>query len=229
MALSLIKKSFVNLYIKTEDYEGNTHVFCYLLGEVNPDTFNATKIPAITTALQDCLQPTPTQYYPSAQIIAVKKVEGYIFDYPFERIIRKTHDATEVLYTPYVFDFNGAWVGTGNGLLTYENPSQCYLDIYEVRAGVEYRLALGATVGTRFRVMFSTIDVSTRSSGTVQGTAVTTSNGNNPSPYSEVTYTPPSDGYLIVQKDNAGNAGIVTYLYGQSSSNKVITEIEIQN
>ena len=115
--------------------------------------------------------------------------------------------------TPYIFDFNGAWVGTGNGLLTYENPSQCYLDIYEVSAGTEYLVTLGATTGTRFRVMFSTTDVSTQSSGTLQGTAVNTSDFNDPPAYRNLYYTPSQNGYLIIQKDNAGNTGIPTYLY----------------
>ena len=218
MALSLIKKTFVNVYIDTGEA-----VHCHLLGEVNPDTFDATKIPAITTALQNCLQST-------AQIIAVKKVEGYVFDYPFERIKRKTHDTSVILHTPYIFDFNCGWIGVGDGVWTYEYPTQCYSDIYEVRAGIEYRLALGETVGTRFRVIFSTTDVSTvTSSGKVQGVAVNSFKG-SPSAYEEVTYTPASDGYLIVQKDNAGTTGIVTYLYGQSSfnSNKVIREISLR-
>ena len=222
MALSLIKKTFVNVYIDTGEA-----VHCHLLGEVNTDTFDATKIPAITTALQNCLQST-------AQIIAVKKVEGYVFDYPFERIKRKTHDTTEVLHTPYIFDFNCGWIGIGDGVWKYEYPTKCYLDIYEVRAGIEYRLALGATVGTRFRAIFSTTDISTKTSGSVQGIAVNTTNFSNPPAYAEVTYTPPSDGYIIVQKDNAGTTGIVTYLYEQSSFNKessfnkVIREISLR-
>ena len=114
--------------------------------------------------------------------------------------------------TPYVFDFNGAWIGIGNGLLTYENPSQCYLDIYEVSAGTEYLLTLGSNVGTRFRVMFTTTDVSTGTSGTVQGVAVNSFSG-SPSAYEHLSYTPTSNGYLVVQKDNAGATGIATYLY----------------
>lgn len=114
--------------------------------------------------------------------------------------------------TPYVFDFNGAWIGIGNGLLTYENPSKCYLDIYEVSAGTEYLLTLGTTVGTRFRVIFSTTDVSTGNSGTVQGVAVNSFQG-SPSAYEHLSYTPNENGYLIVQKDNADTTGIATYLY----------------
>ena len=110
------------------------------------------------------------------------------------------------------------WVGTGNGIWTYESPTDSLADMYEVTAGHEYWLTLGATVGTRFRAMFTTIDVSTITSGTVQGTAVNTSGYNNPSAYQNLGYTPSEDGYLIVQKDNAGNTNLKTYLYDKTAS-----------
>ena len=218
MAFALVKKTFVNLYLQTEDNKGNPAIVCCPLGQINPETFDATKIPAITTALQDCLTS-------STQIIAVKKVEGYVFKEPHTRYKPKTSISKSTPDTPYVFDFNCGWIGVGDGLWTYQSPTQCYLDIYEVSAGVSYRLTLGETVGTRFRVIFSTTDVSTVTSGKVQGVAVNSFSG-NPSPYEELTYTPESDGYLIVQKDNAGNAGIITYLYGRTSQN-VVREIDI--
>ena len=114
---------------------------------------------------------------------------------------------------PYIEDFNCGWVGTGNGVWTYENPTKSYSDIYTVLGGHKYFLSLGSTVGTRFRVMFSTVDVSNVSSGTVNGIAVNTSNYNNPSPNQNISYTPANDGYIIVQKDNVGTTGIKTYLH----------------
>lgn len=33
---------------------------------------------------------------------------------------------------PYVYDLNCGWVGPGNGVWTYENPTNTYVDMYEV-------------------------------------------------------------------------------------------------
>ena len=124
--------------------------------------------------------------------------------------------------TPYIEDFNCGWVGTGNGIWTYEKPSQCYSDIYQVLGGHKYFLTLGEEAGTRFRIMFTTTDVSTVASGTVSGKAVNTSNYNNPSPYQNVYYTTPSDGYIVFQKDNAGKSGIKTYVHDTISKSPVV-------
>ena len=114
--------------------------------------------------------------------------------------------------TPYIENLNSGWVGTGNGVWTPENPTKSYSDVYYVLGGHKYFLSLGETVGTRFRVMFSTVDVSTASSA-VNGTAVNTSDYNNPTPYQNLYYTPSENGYIIVQKDNVGNSDIKTFLH----------------
>ena len=119
--------------------------------------------------------------------------------------------------TPYIFDLNCGWVGTGNGVWTYENPTKSYSDIYQVLAGHKYFLSLGDTVGTRFRVMFSNRDVS-NSTGTVTGVAVNKSNYNNPAPHQNLWVTPNDNGFLIIQKDNVGNSGILTFLYDATIS-----------
>ncbi len=118
---------------------------------------------------------------------------------------------------PYIENLQSGWVGTGNGVWTPETPALCYSDMYEVVGEQKYFLTLGDTVGTRFRVMFSTIDVSTATQK-VSGIAVNTQNYNDPSPNQNLYYTPPSDGFIIVQKDNAGNSNIKTYLYGVVSN-----------
>ena len=110
------------------------------------------------------------------------------------------------------------WVGTGNGIWTYESPTDSLADMYEVTAGHEYWLTLGATVGTRFRAMFTMIDVSTITSGTVQGTALNTKNISDPPPFQNLWYTPSEDGYIVVQKDNVGNTNVKTYLYDKTAS-----------
>lgn len=119
--------------------------------------------------------------------------------------------------TPYIMDFNCGWVGTGNGVWTYENPTDSYSDIYQVLAGHPYFLTLGDSVGTRFRVMFSTVDVS-HATGKITGVAVNKIDYNNPAPHQNLCYTPSENGYLIIQKDNVGNSGIPTYLYDTSIS-----------
>lgn len=129
--------------------------------------------------------------------------------------LANTESSNETLseaIVPYIENLNAGWVGTGNGVWTPENPTNSYSDIYSVLGGHKYFLTLGETVGTRFRVMFSSVDVSTASSA-VSGTAVNTSNYNNPAPYQNLYYTPNSDGYIIVQKDNIGNSGIKTFLH----------------
>ena len=114
--------------------------------------------------------------------------------------------------TPYIENLNSGWVGTGNGVWTPENPTKSYSDVYSVLGGHKYFLTLGETVGTRFRVMFSSVDVSTASSA-VSGTAVNTSDYNNPAPYQNLYYTPNEDGYIIVQKDNVGNVSILLLVF----------------
>ena len=222
--LSLLKKSFLNLYLKTTDYEGQSSIVCSPLPEINPDTFTLDKLLEITDALQPCMQDTPSSYYKAAQIIAAKIVDGYILAKPLPTIDTDTPSP----YTPYIEDFNCGWVGTGNGVWTYEKPTKSYSDIYRVKAGNSYSISLGDTVGSRFRVMFSTVDVSTVTSGTVTGIAVNNSNYNNPSPFQSTSYSPEADGYIIIQKDNVGTTGIKTYLYCVSSQ-EIVTYFDIKS
>lgn len=114
--------------------------------------------------------------------------------------------------TPYIEDLNCGWIGPGNGIWTYESPTLCYLDMYQVEGGHRYWLTLGEDVGTRFRAIFTTVDVSNQS-GTVQGVVVNTTGLSNPAPYQNVYYTPETNGYIVIHKDNAGKTGIKTYLY----------------
>lgn len=88
------------------------------------------------------------------------------------------------------------------------------MDIYEVQANHQYLISLGANVGTRFRAMFTTTDVTTVTSGSVVGTNII--NLNNPASYRNVTYTAPSDGYIVIGKDNIGESGIYTYVFDKA-------------
>ena len=203
MHLSLVKRYFLNAYVSLQDETGNNSIGCITLGEINSGTCDTDKVSAITQALLPCLCDYITYVSPKKvrDILAVKSVEGYKIAYVPDAL------------SPYIADFNCGWVGTGNGVWTYEKPTKSYLDVYLVQAGRKYFLTLGDTVGTRFRVMFSTTDISAVSSGTVAGIAVNTSNYNNPVPNQCLFYTPDEDGYLIIQKDNVGSTGIKTFLY----------------
>ena len=113
---------------------------------------------------------------------------------------------------PYIEELNCGWVGPGNGIWTYENPTKTFADVYEVKSGHNYFLTFGANVGTRARIMFTVQDVS-KTTGNITGTAVNPKGYDNPASYYSVTYTPETDGYIVVAKDNIGKTGIKTYLY----------------
>lgn len=114
---------------------------------------------------------------------------------------------------PLVYDYN---IGYVNGpTWVYENPTQTYTDIYRARANHSYYVGIGGTVGTRFRAMFATVDV-TQATGNVAGVSIR--NTNNPAPYSNAAYTAEEDGYIIVAKDNVGTSGLKSYVYDRTRS-----------
>ena len=111
---------------------------------------------------------------------------------------------------PLYYDYNIGYVA--NGAWIYENPTQTYIDIYEIFEGRQYFYTLGANVGTRFRSMTTDVDVTTITSGRVTGTQLI--NLNNPKSYaSGGVITCEADGYLIIGKDNVGKTGVKTYVY----------------
>lgn len=110
---------------------------------------------------------------------------------------------------PLYYDYNIGYIQTGTWI--YENPTNTYTDIYSVFANHTYFLTLGGTVGSRFRSMFTTVDITTITSGRITGTQII--NYNNPTPYEKAYFTPTQDGYILVAKDNVGVSGLKTYLY----------------
>ena len=123
--------------------------------------------------------------------------------------------------TPIEYDYNIGYIQ--NGVWTYENPTKTYTDIYKVTAGRQYSLKLGAVVGSRFRAMFTTTDIRQISSGTVTGTQVV--NVNNPSSYATANnFTAPSNGYILIAKDNVGVSGLFSYLFDLSATSTEKTE-----
>lgn len=106
------------------------------------------------------------------------------------------------------YDYNIGYVD--NGTWKYENPTNTFEDIYRVQANHVYFLTLGGTVGSRFRAMFTTVDVTTKTSN-VTGTAII--NKNNPVAYDYAPlYKPSQDGYILCAKDNIGHSGLYSYL-----------------
>lgn len=113
------------------------------------------------------------------------------------------------LVTPYYVDLNpNKYVMSTN--LRLNGSTVNYSDVYQVQQGVQYILSLGSDVGTRFRALLTTEDsVAT----TVDLTGTNIVNRSDPSPYDFVSFTPKDNYYLTVTKDNAGKAGIPTYLF----------------
>lgn len=110
--------------------------------------------------------------------------------------------------TPYVFDLTGGYVASG--IWTLGGDTVNYSDVYEVQAGTPYLLMLGGIVGSRFRSMFSEEDTSVTKKN-ITGKAI--SNVSNPAAYSYAVYKPTTDGFVTATKDNAGTAGLKTYLF----------------
>ena len=114
---------------------------------------------------------------------------------------------------PLTYDMKYGYVD--NGTWKYENPTNTYIDVYEVASGHTYFITLGQNVGSRFRAMYTTADVRGRTSN-VTGTAVV--NKNNPAAYDNATCKPNVDGYLLVAKDNVGKSGVKSYVYDANAS-----------
>ena len=112
------------------------------------------------------------------------------------------------LLTPHVFDLSGGYVQSG--VWTVGSDTVCYSDVYCVYAGETYLISLGSAVGTRFKSMFSVEDTSA-AVDRVQGKTIL--NLNNPAAYSYVVFKPVADGFITISKDNAGKAGLKTYVF----------------
>ena len=125
-----------------------------------------------------------------------------------------TGTSTDFPMDPIEYDYNIGYISAGTWI--YENPTQTYTDIYVVEEGKTYFITLGANVGTRFRAMFTTTDITTVTSGRITGTQII--NLNNPTAYKNATFTAPSDGYILIAKDNIGKSGIKTYVFDIAAS-----------
>lgn len=98
---------------------------------------------------------------------------------------------------------NGTWVN--NSTFT-----SCYNDIYQVEANKFYVIKLGSTVSNRFRVMFTTEDV-TQATSDIIGVNIFMSD--SPTAGMLTAYRTLENGYIIIQKTNNSTTGIETFVY----------------
>lgn len=112
------------------------------------------------------------------------------------------------LLAPAAFDMTGGYVS--KGAWRFPTASVCYTDVYAAEAGRPCLVALGSTVGTRFRAMFST-ESTIGAAAQVDGESL--SETKNPAPYAFLLYTPPENGFITITKDDAGTANIQTYVF----------------
>jgi hypothetical protein len=84
------------------------------------------------------------------------------------------------------------------------------VDIYQVEANKTYLIRLGSTVSNRFRVMFTTEDV-TQATANVVGYNIYSID--NPSANVAALYTTTENGYIIIGKSNNSTNNIETFVY----------------
>lgn len=114
---------------------------------------------------------------------------------------------------PIEFDYNIGYVSGAKW--TYENPTNTFSDIYEIENGKTYMIMLFSPPGTRFRAMYTQIDIRTITSGSVNGTNVVNLSDPTAGASKSFTVTLPEGydtGYLVVGKDNVGAQNIRTAL-----------------
>lgn len=105
--------------------------------------------------------------------------------------------------TPLATDLATGYIGSGNWYSYQLNYADCRSDLYSVKAGETYLIALGGIVSTRFRVMFTTTDIRTIPVGSQQTiSGVNISNADNPNPYDSTSYHATYNGFIIVGKSN---------------------------
>lgn len=111
--------------------------------------------------------------------------------------------------TPYFFDKTTGYVDS-SGKWIYENSTNNYSDVYATEAKHFYVIGFGSIVGTRFRCMFTTTDI-TSATANVSGTLILAVT--NPAAGQIVSFQAPSVGYIVVTKDNNYKTDIPSYCF----------------
>lgn len=113
-----------------------------------------------------------------------------------------------VALTPIAYDYEPGY--TSQSTFIYQDSVNNHTDVYELTAGHYYVIALGATVGTRFRA--AQLPSNPIGAGSdITGTMVV--NKTNPAAYDRATFGATDDGYLVITKDNVGTKGLKSYLF----------------
>ena len=123
-----------------------------------------------------------------------------------------TVDVYPGVITPYAVDLATGYVYSDSWMLGGDTVN--YSDVYRVTAGEWYIISLGSVVGSRFRAVFTTEDT-TQAAERIYGSRV--ANIIDPAAHAFVYYKPNADGYITITKDNAGVAGLRTFVYSGPS------------
>jgi hypothetical protein len=109
--------------------------------------------------------------------------------------------------TAYSLNFALGYVDGGT-YKYYPSDTNQRMDIYQVDANKSYLIRLGSSIGNRFRVMFTTTDV-TQVTENITGTSIY--NTNSPSNFINTLYNTTSSGYILVYKSSSAQE-IDTYV-----------------
>lgn len=157
----------------------------------------ANKVVYGTTVLVDLTEDT---------VDAGALIDGYTAHAADGSVIVGTLMRREVV--PIAYDYEMGY--TDRGTWHYQNSTNNHTDVYEIIGGHSYTLALGSTVGTRFRSaqlpsnpVGSMVDIA--------GTQVV--NLNNPKAHALASFAADSDGWLCVTKDNVSTKGLKSWLF----------------
>lgn len=117
-------------------------------------------------------------------------------------------DQTQFMVLPYSVIKHGGWVSDA-GYYEMQTNSKNTTLFFKVKASHTYICMLGDVVGTRFRWMFTTTDISTNDQS-IQGTSAYTNS--TIKAFMTFQYTPSTDGFLVGTVDNQNNEGVMAYL-----------------
>lgn len=152
-------------------------------------------------------------------------------DYNCDGLSQVTIKSHPGLLFPINFDITTGYV-YGN-LWKWGGTTVSHSDVFEVEANKLYYLFVGETTGTRFRSMFSPInpeDVPLEdrtNDNDIVGTQILRKD--NPESYAGTKFTTTEAGYILIQKDNAGVAGLISFVIDISALESAFIDIFIQS
>lgn len=150
-------------------------------------------------------------------------------DYNCDGLSQVTIKSHPGLLFPISYDITTGYV-YGN-LWKWGGTTVSHSDVFEVEANKLYYLFVGETTGTRFRSMFSPInpeDVPLEDrTNDIVGTQILKKD--NPESYATTKFTTTEAGYILIQKDNAGVAGLISFVIDISALESAFIDIFIQS